>query len=125
MRYATPTGNERPLPTPIRAQGLYYIVAGVWPVVHMRSFVAVTGDKRERWLVRTFGLLTAAVGFALLRGSSPRDAARLGWSAAAAIGIPDVVYWARGRLPVPYLLDGIAQLSFAVVALLAYRRVRS
>jgi hypothetical protein len=125
MTSATARGDDRVLRAPIRAQGLYYTVTGVWPVVHMRSFIALTGDKRERWLVQTFGILTAAIGYSLLRGTPTRATARLGWSAAAAIGVPDVAYWARGTLPLPCLLDGVAQLCFAAAALVAYRRARS
>jgi hypothetical protein len=41
---------------------VYYVWTGVWPIVHMRSFLAVTGPKVDLWLVRTVGLLVTAVG---------------------------------------------------------------
>jgi hypothetical protein len=30
-------------------------VTGVWPILRLRSFEAVTGPKKERWLVKTMG----------------------------------------------------------------------
>ena len=38
-------------------QGLYYLTQGLWPVLHLESF---TGPKRETWLVKACGLLTAS-----------------------------------------------------------------
>ena len=39
------------------AEGVYFFLTGLWPVVHLPSFIAVTGPKRDLWLVRTVGLL--------------------------------------------------------------------
>lgn len=38
-------------------QGIYYVASGLWPLLHMRSFEAVTGPKRDKWLVNTVGAL--------------------------------------------------------------------
>ena len=38
-------------------QAGYFVVTGVWPIVHMRSFLAVTGPKTDLWLVKTIGVL--------------------------------------------------------------------
>lgn len=46
-------------------QAAYYATTGAWAVVHRRSFEAVTGQKREYWLVRTVGALALANGAAL------------------------------------------------------------
>ncbi len=34
----------------------FYVATGIWPVLSRRSFEAVTGPKREDWLVKTFGV---------------------------------------------------------------------
>jgi hypothetical protein len=79
-----------------RAQGLFYVTSGLWPVVHYPSFEAATGPKVDRWLVKTIGGLIAAVGVALLAGSS-RDRV-LGVGSALVLG-------AVGRLgPAPAAL---------------------
>lgn len=46
-------------------QAAYYVVTGVWSIVHRRSFERLTGPKREYWLVRTVGALAVAIGAAL------------------------------------------------------------
>ena len=48
-----------------RAQGTYFFVTGVWPLLSMRTFEAVTGPKRDRWLVKTVGVLVAVIGASL------------------------------------------------------------
>jgi hypothetical protein len=55
----------------IAAQGLYYILTGLWPVVSMQSFELVTGPKTDDWLVQTVGLLLAVIGMTLLARARP------------------------------------------------------
>ncbi len=43
-------------------QGALYVATGVWPLLHMPSFEAVTGPRLERWLVQTVGVLVASIG---------------------------------------------------------------
>src|SRR5260370_35548482 len=46
-------------------QGIYYVLAGLWPWIHLTSFLAVTGDKADLWLGQTVGALIVAIGAAL------------------------------------------------------------
>jgi hypothetical protein len=48
--------------TPATTQAAYYLMTGLWPLFHRRSFEAVTGPKTDYWLVRTVGVLVAAIG---------------------------------------------------------------
>ncbi len=48
------------------AQGGYFLVTGVWPLVSMRSFELITSPKVDKWLVKTIGALIAVVGASLL-----------------------------------------------------------
>lgn len=52
-----------------RAWGTYYVVTGLWPLIHLTSFEAVTGPKTDDWLVHMVGLLAASIGLALLHAS--------------------------------------------------------
>jgi hypothetical protein len=97
------------------AQGAYYALTGVAPFISRRGFEAVTGPKREWWLVETVGVLVTAVGGGLL-GAATRDrvTAELELIAAGcAIGLAaiDVVYVARGRIAPAYLADAAVQLA--------------
>src|SRR4051812_28197365 len=98
------------------AQAAIYTTTGVWPVAHIRSFEAVTGPKRERWLVKTMGLFIAAVGTALgvaARKPVSREIAVLGAASAAALFSCDVVYVAKRRISPVYLLDAVVEGAFA------------
>lgn len=47
------------------AHAAYYVATGLWSILHRRSFEAVSGPKRDYWLVRTVGALAIAIGAAL------------------------------------------------------------
>jgi hypothetical protein len=98
---------------PLRLQAAYYLVSGIWPIVHLRSFMALTGPKRDTWLVQTFGALVAALGSALLASTrSPERVAatRVGVASALALAAADTVFVARRRIRPVYLLDALAEL---------------
>ena len=81
------------------AQGVYYVATGVAPFISRRAFEAVTGPKREWWLVETVGVLVTAVGGGLL-GAAARDRVTpelvaIASGCAAGLAVIDVVY--RGR----------------------------
>ncbi len=48
------------------AQGIYFLISGIWPILNMRTFLKITGPKTELWLVKTVGLLVAAIGAVLI-----------------------------------------------------------
>jgi hypothetical protein len=97
-----------------RAHGLFNIVTGLWPVVHMRSFEAVSGPKVDRWLVRTVGGLMAANGVAQLMAddAEQRLSAEIGLGTSAVLAAVDLRYGATGRISRIYLLDAAVQLAW-------------
>lgn len=48
-----------------RAQGWYYLLGGLWPFVHWRSFTAVAGPKPDRFQTEVTAALFVAMGAAL------------------------------------------------------------
>jgi len=106
-------------------QSAVFVATGLWPVVHMASFEAVTGRKRERWLVQTMGVLIASVGAALAIGARRgvrSETVALGVGSAAALGACDIVFVARRRISPVYLVDAVMEATF-VVAWLVMRRL--
>lgn len=95
------------------AQGTYWLVTGVWPFVHMRSFLAVTGPKTDLWLVRSVGALVAGVGAGLLgslgRGRDARDLRLVAVLCAAGLVAVETEAVARGRISKVYLLDAAVE----------------
>ena len=99
-----------------RIQGAVFVVSGLWPVFHLRSFEAVTGPKADGWLVKTVGLLITVIGGVLgwrsVRTTTTPDLALLGGGSAAALAAIDVIYVARRRISPIYLLDAAMELGF-------------
>src|SRR4051794_9200214 len=109
-------------------QGGYFLATGIWPLISIQTFQAVTGQKTDHlvtgreadhWLVNTVGVLVIAIGlvlvFAAWRGVFSAEALILGvGSAFGLIGI-DVVYYARGTISAVYLVDAALQLVFIMV----------
>lgn len=96
-------------------QGAWFLAAGIWPLLHEASFEAVTGPKRERWLVKTVGVLVAAVGATLLLSARQRsispEARLLGASSAAGLAAIELWYaGVRRRIAPVYLADAVAEL---------------
>jgi hypothetical protein len=98
-------------------QGLIYVATGLWPIVHLRSFTAVTGPKPEGWLVKTLGGLITVVGAALLVASRERTIAPsmrlLGMGSALALAASDFNYAGKGRIAPIYFADGVLELALA------------
>jgi hypothetical protein len=98
------------------AQGFTYVATGLWPLAHMRSFEAVTGPKRDGWLVKTVGLLVTAIGATWLAGARDRGSHRttrvLGATSAAALAAIDIYYAGQRRIRYVYLADAVLELAF-------------
>src|SRR5687768_18441525 len=98
----------------LTAQAGYYGITGLWPLIHLPSFEAVTGPKTDDWLVHMVGLLAAAIG--LVRGVSARRAqvpsaeiTLLAVSSALAFAAIDLWYGLSGRIAPFYRADAGVQ----------------
>jgi hypothetical protein len=95
------------------AQSAFYVVSGVWPILHIGSFQKVTGPKTDLWLVKTAGTLIAVIGSVIgLAGYRRRVSPEIGVLAvgcAAGLAAIDVVYVAKKRISPIYLLDALAE----------------
>ena len=102
----------------------YLIATGVWPFLHRRSFEAVTGPKREFWLVRTVGGLAAAtgstLGLAALTGRRRPETVLLALASGLVFVAADIRA-ARTESKL-YLGDSLLQLAFAPAWLASWRK---
>ena len=103
------------------------MLTGVWPVVSMGTFEAVTGPKVDDWLVRMVGLLATVIGTVLLvalrAGRVTRDVLLLAGGAAASFAAIDLRYGLSGRISPIYLADAAAEIAFLAITGLAWRRL--
>ena len=112
-------------------QGAYFLATGAWALLHLPSFLFVTGPKNDLWLVQTVGVLVAAIGLALLLAAG-RDRVTLETRVLAvtsALGLAAVETWyaLAGSIRGVYLLDALLELAlialWAVASLGARRAV--
>jgi hypothetical protein len=107
-------------------QGLYFAATGVWPLIHMRSFEAVTGPKVDKWLVKTVGVLVAVVGGVLVTAAGRRritaETAGLAVGTAVGLGAIDTIYAGKGRIAPIYLADAAVEAAIVVGWVAALRR---
>jgi hypothetical protein len=87
----------------------------------MRAFEAITGRKRDRWLVQMVGLLAICIGLSLwlssLRGEAEPPAIVLSCSSALAFAGVDVVHACPRRISPIYLLDAAVELLIVAAIL--------
>ena len=106
-------------------QSAYYGVTGIWPILHLPSFEAITGPKIDDWLVHMVGLLAAAIGV-VLGVATARNQVRspevvlLAVTSAAAFAAIDLWYGLSGRISPVYLAD--AGLQICLIAGLLFTR---
>ena len=114
-----------PAPLIARAHGAFNIVSGLWPLVHVRSFEAVFGQKTDRFLEYTVAGLMTCVGWSQLRSNRlPGGAAHartVGVGTAATLLAIDLIYAPPRRIPATYLIDAAAEVGWLVAWALADR----
>lgn len=117
------------------AQGGYYFVTGVWPLVSVRTFKMVTGEKTDNlptgsnadhWLLMTVSVLITAIAITLLlaayRRTRATELAVLAIASAAGLTAIDVIYTWRGVILPIYLADAVAEVALIVAWCVALTR---
>jgi hypothetical protein len=107
-------------------QGIYYLATGLWPIVHIQSFLLVTGPKTDLWLVKTVGVLVAVVGAVLIAASRRRritdEIILLAVGSALGLAVIDLVYALSGRIPLIYLGDAAFEIGLAALWIIGRQR---
>jgi hypothetical protein len=112
----------RNLPTWLAfAQGAYFALTGLWPLVSIGTFMKVTGPKTDVWLVKTVGVIVLAIGAVLLvagaRNAVTPEIYLLAIASAAGLAGIDVFYVTKRTIDRIYLIDAGAEV--ALIALWA------
>jgi hypothetical protein len=108
--------------TVLFVQAIYYFLTGMWPIVHINSFLLITGNKTDIFLVKMVGLLTTAIAITLFR-CSKRDLETgkwLGVSAALAYLSIDLYYAGKNVISPVYIGDAVIE-AIIVICLIASR----
>lgn len=104
-------------------QGLYFFITGIWPLIHINSFMAVTGPKVDVWLVKTVGVLVFIIGMGLMAAGVKRritfPLAFIAAGSALVLFFIDVIYVWQGVISPIYLLDAVLE-SILVISWCVY-----
>jgi hypothetical protein len=108
-------------------QGCYFFLTGVWPLVSVRTFKMVTGEKTDNlptgldadhWLLMTVSLLITAISFTLLvaayRQTRVSEIALLAVASAAGLTAIDVIYVMRRVILPVYLIDAAMEVPLII-----------
>src|SRR5690554_6742358 len=104
-----------------RIQGAYYFLTGIWPILHLSSFEAVTGPKTDIWLLEMVGLLTVAIGITLFF-KSKKNPALLAISSALSYTAIDCIYVFREVISPIYLMDAGVQIVILIALFISGKR---
>lgn len=100
----------------IWTQATYILLTAIWALVHIQSFMAVTGKKTDVWLVKTVGALLVPVAaclyLQLFIETDRRPAIALAGLTALAFLIIDLYYALTNVIPDIYLADAVVELIF-------------
>jgi hypothetical protein len=98
----------------IIVQSVYYLLTALWPLIHIRSFMLVTGPKTDIWLVKTVSALLIPASLTLLSYIYLRHerwpALVLGAGLCIAFIAIDFYYALSDVISDVYLIDGILQI---------------
>ena len=119
-----PTFPRRPsLRAVLAAHAAYFGLGGLWPLLHYRSFEAVTGRKEDDWLVKTVAALmlasTVATAASLARPRPAEEARLVALGGSAALGWSAAWYALRGRVSRIYLADAAVEATLVAALLFA------
>jgi hypothetical protein len=110
----------------LAAHAIYFAVTGLWPLIHYRSFEAVTGPKRDAWLVKTLGVFILPVALAgasaTVRDRVTPEVRAVTVGSSLALGWSSGWYALRGRIRRIYLGDALVEGVLVAGLLIARRR---
>jgi len=117
-RSSTTSMNVDHLKAVALLQGAYDLVGGLWPLLHMASFEAVTGPKTDDWLVRTVAGILVVVGVVLiqnaLRGSVGHSVQWIAGGISLVLASVAMISSLAGFISWLYFFDGLIHLAFAL-----------
>ena len=112
----------------IGVQAGYSLLTALWGLLHIESFMAVTGPKTDIWLVKTVCVLLVAISLSLFSFLRVQEilhpAIILGFLTALGLAAIDIYYTAIDRIRWVYLPDAGAELLICLGWMVVYFRNR-
>ena len=97
-------------------QGIYTLITAVWPLLHIESFIKVTGPKTDIWLVKTVAVLLVAISVCFISNifikTNKLPVILLALTSCIGLIFIDFYYTSNKVISWVYKLDGILQIIF-------------
>lgn len=107
-------------------QGIYFFITGLWPILHIESFIWISGPKYDIWLVKTVGILIAIIGLVLFSAGINRrvneEIFLLAVGSAAGLATVDIYYVLINRIWDVYLLDAVVEGILIILWIILFNR---
>jgi hypothetical protein len=107
-------------------QGSYTFLTALWPIVHINSFMWISGYKNDVWLVKTVGVCLMAISVCLLTSIFSKGSilpiAALALFTAVGLAYVDFYYALNNVIRKIYMADGIVEIIFALCWLIVLRQ---
>ena len=99
-------------------QSIYFLILGLWPIFHMRSFEKISGPKTDHWLVVSVGALISVIGgvllVAIILDQIVTSILILAFLSAAVLAWIDIYYALSKQISKVYLLDAVIEIAMCV-----------
>jgi hypothetical protein len=109
-------------------QTVYYSITALWPLIHMDSFLYISGYKTDLWLVETVSVLLLAIScsfiVAIKNGIGPSVIA-LAFTSALVLMYIDIYYVSINRISEVYLADAFAEFCILTAWILLIMKRRT
>jgi hypothetical protein len=102
---------------PPLAQGLYYLLLGLWPLVSLSTYQHLTGHSGDLALAEVVGVLMLVIGstlcLAAFRKQGPPEVLFLAFGSAGGMLLLDIHFVSRG-LSAVYLVDAVIEVGLVL-----------
>ncbi len=109
-------------------QGSYTFLTALWPIVHINSFMWISGYKQDVWLVKTVGVCLLAISVCLLTSIFVKGnilpVAALALFTSAGLAYVDFYYALNNVIRDIYMADGVIEIVFTICWLIVIKKER-
>jgi hypothetical protein len=107
-------------------QGSYTFITAIWPIIHINSFMWISGYKHDVWLVKTVGVCLLAISVCLLTSIFSKGnilpIAALALFISVGLAYVDFYYALNNVIRAIYMADGVIEIVFALCWLITLRK---
>src|SRR6185369_17024902 len=113
---------------PPLAQGIYYLLRGLWPLFRMGHLGASSATDTDIWLAQSGGVLTLVIGailcLAAYRRQGSMEVVFLAFGSALGLTVLELIFVFQTRISEVYLLDAVIQVGLVASWVYGWRKTK-